>query len=59
MTILPQKCTTNTLSIDRHMQVQNQLNAFIVLAAFLWIILAAVTLIMQQHSAQQAIEPLW
>ena len=32
------------------MQVQNQLNAFIVLAAFLWCVLAAVTMILQEHS---------
>ena len=41
------------------MQVQNQLNAFIVLAAFLWCVLAAVTMILQEHSTQAAVIQLW
>ena len=34
------------------MRVQNQLNAFIVLAALLWCALAAVTMILHEHSRQ-------
>ena len=41
------------------MQVQNQLNAFIVLAAFLWCVLAAVTMILQEHSTRAAVIQLW
>lgn len=41
------------------MQVQNQLNAFIVLAAALWCILACVTMILQQYSTQEAVIQLW
>ena len=41
------------------LQVQNQLNAFIVLAALLWCVLAAVTMILQEHSTQQTVVSLW
>ena len=41
------------------LQVQNQLNAFIVLAAVLWCVLGAVTMILQEHSTQQAVVALW
>ena len=41
------------------LQVQNQLNAFMVLAAVLWCVLGAVTMILQDHSTQQAVIALW
>ncbi|CAK0786505.1 hypothetical protein CVIRNUC_009718 [Coccomyxa viridis] len=50
-----------TFSLYPHasLRVQNQLNAFIVLAAFLWCVLAAVTMILQEHSTQAAVIQLW
>ena len=41
------------------LQVQNQLNAFIVLAAVLWCVLGAVTMILQEHSTQAVVVSLW
>lgn len=41
------------------MQVQNQLNAFFVLTAALWCILALVTMILHQYSTQDAVINLW
>ncbi|CAL5222957.1 g5398 [Coccomyxa viridis] len=39
--------------------VQNQLNAFIVLAALLWCVLAAATMVLQEHSTQPTVVALW
>ena len=41
------------------LQVQNQLNAFMVLAALLWCVLAAATMILQEHSTQSTVVALW
>ncbi|EIE20720.1 hypothetical protein COCSUDRAFT_54208 [Coccomyxa subellipsoidea C-169] len=40
-------------------RVQNQLNAFIILTAALWCMLAVATMILQQYSTQQAVISLW
>ena len=44
---------------DVRVQVQNQLNAFMVLAAALWCILAMVTIILQETSHGNAVISLW
>ena len=41
------------------MQVQNQLNAFMVLVAALWVILAMVTMVLQETSHGGAVLSLW
>ncbi|BDA45870.1 probable sugar transporter SWEET1 [Coccomyxa sp. Obi] len=41
------------------LRVQNQLNAFIVLTATLWCVLALVTMILQEFSTPQAVVSLW
>ncbi len=46
-------------ALSRMAQVQNQLNAFIVLAAALWCVLAGATMVLQEHSTQQAVVVLW
>ena len=56
------RCRTSAfarLMFAAPLQVQNQLNAFMVLAALLWSVLAAATMILQEHSTQPTVVALW